>query len=100
MTQSTAQRVEEEGEEGQPTSARRPEYTARVGNVEIAVWKNQGTSGEFFTASSPTIRYKEGEQWKDGSSYGALDLLALSEAARDASAKIRELSKPRGRARS
>jgi hypothetical protein len=100
MSQSTAQRVEEGGEEGQPASARRPEYTARVGNVEIPVWKNQGTSGEFYSASSPTIRYKDGEEWKDGSSYGVLDLLALSETAREASAKIRELSRGRARARS
>jgi hypothetical protein len=102
MPQSTAQRVEEEVDANQPASARRPEYTARVGNVEIPVWKNQGTSGEFYSASSPTIRYKEkeGEEWKDGSSYGALDLLSLAEAAREASAKIRELSRGRARARS
>lgn len=97
MAQSNAQRVEEG--EAQQHSARRPEYTAKVGNVEIPVWKNQGTSGEFYSASQPTIRYKDGEQWKDGSSYGALDLLALSEAAREASAKIRELSKGRGQNR-
>ena len=85
MAQSNVQRAEV-GEE-QPRSARRPEFTVRVGNVEIAGWKNQGSSGEFYTTSAPTIRYKEGEQWKDGSSYGALDLLALAEAAREASAQ-------------
>ena len=94
-SQSSAQRTGEPGES--QGSGRKPEATAKVGNVEIAIWRNQGTSGEFFTASSPTIRYKEGDQWKDGSSYGALDLLALSEAAREASAKIRELSKSRSK---
>jgi len=80
---------------------RRPVDTARVGNVEIAIWRNQGTSGEFYTASSPTIRYKDDKsgEWKDGSSYGAVDLLALAEAAREASLKIRELSKSRGQSR-
>lgn len=92
MAQSNAQRADEGDEEAQ-RSNRRPEYTARVGSVEIAVWKNSGSSGEFYTASAPTIRYKDGEQWKDGSSYGTVDLLALAEAAREASAKIRELSK-------
>jgi hypothetical protein len=92
MTQSNAQRTEPEASQG---GSRKPEATAKVGNVEIAVWRNQGSSGEFFTASSPTIRYKDGDQWKDGSSYNAIDLLALAEAARDASAKIRELSKGR-----
>jgi len=100
MSQSTAQRVDDGAEPGQQSSGRRPEYTAKVGNVEIAVWKNQGSAGEFFTASSPVIRYKDGEQWKDGSSYGALDLLALAEAAHEASTKIRELSRARVRSRS
>jgi hypothetical protein len=59
MSQSNTARVpSEEGEESQRT-ARRPEHTARVGKVEIAVWKNQGANGEFFTASSPVIRYKD-----------------------------------------
>ncbi len=99
MNQSNAARSEE-GEEGQ-RSARRPEYTSKVGNVEIAVWKNQGANGDFYTASSPVIRYKDGStgEFKDGSSYGQLDLLALAEAARDASAKIRELSKGRAQSR-
>jgi hypothetical protein len=88
-----AQRADEN--EGQQGSARRPEYTAKVSNVEIAIWKNQGANGEFYTTSPPVIRYKDGkdDQWKDGSSYSATDLLFLAEAAREASAKIRELSK-------
>jgi hypothetical protein len=50
---------------------------------------------------SPVIRYKDGTsgEFKDGSSYGQLDLLALAEAAREASAKIRELSKGRAQGR-
>jgi hypothetical protein len=88
-------------DESQQRSARRPEFTARVGNVEIAVWKNQGQNGEFFTASPPTVRYKDDKdgQWKDGSSYGAVDLICLAEAAREASAKIRDLSKARSQTR-
>ncbi len=96
MAQSNTQLSEPEESQG---TGRRPEATARVGNVEIAIWRNQGNNGEFYTASSPTIRYKDGDQWKDGSSYGPLDLLALSEAAREASAKIRELPKGRGQGR-
>ena len=98
MQPSSAQRSDE-GDQ-QPKTARRPEHTAKVGNVEIAVWKNQGANGEFYTASPPVIRYKDGTsgEFKDGSSYGQLDLLALAEAAREASAKIRELSKGRARA--
>jgi hypothetical protein len=94
MTQSKPQ--DSESEEA-PSAGRRPEATVRVGNVEVAIWRNKGSNGEFYTASAPQIRYKDGDQWKDGSSYGTLDLLALAEAAREASAKIRELSKGRGR---
>jgi hypothetical protein len=90
-----AQRADE-GEAQQQHSGRRPEHTARVGNVEIAVWKNTGKNGDFYTASAPTIRYQDEKgEWKDGSSYGALDLLALAEAAREASAEIRQRSKKR-----
>jgi hypothetical protein len=54
----------------------------------------------FFTASSLVIRYRDpfSGEFKDGTSYSQFDLLALSEAARQAGAKIRELSKGRGRA--
>jgi len=101
MAQSnTARKTSEEAEDEQG-SARRPEHTVRVGNVEIAIWRNKKTEGgaEFFTASAPQIRYKDGDEWKNGSSYGPMDLLALAEASREASAKIRELSKGRGQNR-
>lgn len=93
MAQSNAQRTDEGAEPQQ--SARRPEFTVKVGSVEIACWKNEGANGTFYTTSAPTIRYKDEKsgEWKDGNSYGALDLLCLAEAAREASAKIRELSK-------
>jgi len=100
MAQSnTARATNDETEEGAPPSTRRPEHTVRVGNVEIAIWKNKAAGGEFYTASAPSIRYKDGEEWKDSKSYGPIDLLALSEAAREASAKIRELSKGRSQSR-
>jgi hypothetical protein len=95
MAQSNAQRADESDES--QGAGRRPVDHVRVGNVEIAVWRNQGSSGDFYTASAPTIRYKDGEEWKNGSSYNMTDLLSLAEAAREASAKIRELSKGRAR---
>jgi hypothetical protein len=55
--------------------ANRPVETARHGNVEIAIWRNEGGSGDFYSASAPTIRYKEGDQWKDGSIYKRHDPL-------------------------
>jgi len=82
----------EEGDQ-QTTFANRPVDTARHGNVEIAIWRNEGTNGEFFSASTPTIRYKEGTEWKDGSNFGRHDLLDLAEAAREAATKLRDLQK-------
>ncbi len=77
MSNSNAQRSDEPEE--QSRAGRRPEATAKVGKVEIAVWKNTGSNGDFFTASSPVIRYKDATgEYKDGSSYGQLDLLALA----------------------
>lgn len=99
MAQSNAQRADENEE--QPRSARRPEFTVRVGNVEIAGWKNQGANGEFYTTSSPVIRYKDDKsgEWKDGGSFGRHDLLDLAEAAREAAMKLRDLTKNKSQAR-
>jgi hypothetical protein len=100
MSQSNAQRAE--SGEPQEAATKRPVDTAKVGNVEIAIWKNHGPKGDFYTASAPTIRYRDEKadgEWKDGNSYGALDLLSLAEAAREASQKIRDLSKSRAPAR-
>jgi hypothetical protein len=82
---ANAQRADEAND--QQRAGRRPEHTAKVGNVEIAVWKNQGANGDSYTASSPVIRYKDGTsgEFEDGSNYGQLDLLALAEAAHEAS---------------
>ena len=91
----------EESGEQQGSAARRPVDTVKVGNVEIPIWRNNGANGFFHTASSPSIRYKDEKsgEWKESNSYGVLDLLALAEAARETSVKIRELSKGRTQGR-
>ena len=99
MAESNTTSGESDDQEGSPT--RRPVDTARVGNVEIAIWRNLDANGTYYTASAPSIRYKDEQsgEWKESNSYGTLDLLALAEAAREASLKIRDLSKSRGQAR-
>jgi hypothetical protein len=88
---SQAERAETEGN---VASIKRPVDTARHGNVEIAIWRNPSAKGDFFSASAPTIRYKDDAgQWKDGSNFGRHDLLDLAEAAREAATKIRDLQK-------
>jgi hypothetical protein len=99
MPQDNAARADE-GEEGQ-RSNRRPKDTVRHGNVELAIWENQGTGGTFYTTSVPSVRYKDQQsgEWKDGNSFGRHDLLDLAEAAREAAMKIRDLQKGKGQAR-
>lgn len=74
--------------------------TARHGNVEIAIWRNTSAKGDFYSTSSPTIRYKDDAgEWKDGSNYGRHDLLDLAEAAREAATKLRDLQRSEGQSR-
>jgi hypothetical protein len=96
MNQSNAQRADNQNEEAS-VLPRRPVDSVRHGNVEIAIWKNPSAKGDFFSASAPSIRYKdEADQWKDGSSFGRHDLLDLAEASREAALRIRDLQKARG----
>ncbi len=94
---SQANTPTEESDEQQGSGPKRPVDTVKIGNVEIAIWRNHGANGGFLTASAPSIRYKDEKsgEWKESISYGVLDLLALAEAAREASLKIRDLSKSR-----
>lgn len=91
------QRQEAANDEQQSSfSKNKPVAETRHGNVKIAIWENEGSGGKFYTASTPTISYKdESGQWKDGSSFGRHDLLDLAEAAREAAIKIRDLTKSR-----
>ena len=88
--QRTANRAEEQAD-----FSNRPAHTVRHGNVEIAIWRNEGASGEYFSASAPKTSYKDGDDWKDGSSFGRHDLLDLAEAAREAATKMRDLQTSR-----
>jgi hypothetical protein len=95
-----AQAKRAEAANDEQSSTKRPADTARHGNVEIAIWRNTGAKGDFYSASAPTIRYKdEAGEFKDGSNFGRHDLLDLAEAAREAATKIRDLQKGQNRGR-
>jgi hypothetical protein len=97
-SQSNAQFAETDNE-STPSFSKKPVDTIRVGNVEIPIWRNEGTKGEFLVGGIPSIRYKDGEEWKGGSSFNRHDLLDLAEAARETAMKIRDLQKNRGQSR-
>lgn len=57
------------------------------GPVQVSIWENASARRAFRTATLQ-LRYKDGEDWKTGSSYGANDLLHLEAAAREARRRI------------
>lgn len=57
------------------------------GPVQVSIWENASTRQAFRTATLQ-LRYKDGDDWKTGSSYGANDLLHLEAAAREARRRI------------
>jgi hypothetical protein len=85
---------------GAQSATRRPVDTARHCNVEIVIWRNTRSMGEFYSASAPSIKHRdEAGEFTDGSNFGRHDLHDLAEAAREAASKIRDLQKDQGRVR-
>ena len=68
-------------------TANRPVQTIRYGSVRAAVWRNMVDNGN---ASRPSYSvtfsrsYKDGNHWKDTSSFGPDDLLVLAKVMNDA----------------
>jgi len=58
------------------------------GHVQVSIWENNSVGA--FRAATVQLRYKDGEQWKTGTSYGPTDLEHLESAAREARKRIRE----------
>jgi hypothetical protein len=57
--------------------ARKPAHKLRDGAIEVAVWRNEGEKGPWFSVTHRRS-YKQGEEWKDSDSYGQDDLLVLA----------------------
>jgi hypothetical protein len=61
----------------------KPVHTVRFGTIKAAVWRNEVDAGN---ASRPMYNvtvarsYKDGDDWKDASSFGVDDLLVLAKA--------------------
>ena len=74
--------------------AHRPVHTIRYGTIQAAIWRNIVDNGN---ASRPMYSvtfsrsYKEGERWRDTTSFGVDDLLVLAKVANDAHTHIHEL---------
>ena len=66
-------------------SKNRPVHEIRMGRVRAAVWQNESEAGVRHNVTFTRL-YKDGEQWKDSTSFGRDDLLPLAKLA-DAAAK-------------
>lgn len=68
-----------------------PEKTIRDGSLKATIWRNQGKERDFFTTDfAKTYEDKDGNP-KDSRSFGAKDLLGLSELAREAHHEVKEM---------
>jgi hypothetical protein len=69
-------------------SAKRPAHSVRVGPIEAAIWSNERKDGTPFLSVSFKRSYKDGDDWKESSSYGERDCITLARAALEAHAWI------------
>lgn len=89
-----------QNENQQKGNSQQPVDRIKVGTVEIPIWRNEGSGGEFFKAGSPQVSYKDvNGNFQDGKNYGVMDLLALSKAADMAAERVMELQKIKSQSR-
>ena len=63
----------------------------RIGTVKAAIWKNDTKGGVYYNVTfSRLYRTDEGD-WRESSSFGRHDLLALAKVADDAHTRVLEL---------
>ncbi len=87
-TQQTATRRDPPSAQPNPPS-NKPVEKFREGRVHVSIWENNGVNGAFRTASFE-IRYRQGNDWQSGASYGLDDLAYLELAAKQARTRIEQ----------
>jgi hypothetical protein len=55
----------------------KPAHEVRIGMIRATLWANETEHGTRYNVT-PSRLYKDGEQWKDSSSFGQDDLLLLA----------------------
>ena len=92
MTQTTGTKQEKAG--------KRPVHTIRYGAIRAAIWRNvvdNGNASRAMYSVTFSRTYKDGERWKDSSSFGQDDLLVLAKAMNDAHTFIHQQRTESGR---
>lgn len=65
------------------TEANKPAFEARLNHIRVSVWANEGENGARWFNTTITRRYKDGDEWRDTSTYSGLaDLALVGEATR------------------
>ena len=56
-----------------PNEKKRPVHEVRRGRIKAAIWENETQNGTRYNVTISRL-YKDGEQWKDSTSFGRDDL--------------------------
>lgn len=75
--------METESEVVMSETKSRPAHEIRYGSVKVVIWKNQTANGHMFNVTAARL-YKENDNWKESSGFGADDLLVLAKCLHDA----------------
>ena len=70
-------------------SSNKPSHVVRYGGVKAVVWQNQTSNGPMYNVTVART-YRDGEEWKESSSFGSDELLTLAKALNDAHSWIFE----------
>lgn len=60
---------------------KRPIHEIRLGRVRAAIWENDGDGDRVHRGVTFSRLYKDGDQWRDSTSFGRQDLLLLGKVA-------------------
>lgn len=52
---------------------KRPVHEVRMGRIKAAIWENESDNGTFYNVAISRL-YKDGNDWKDSTSFGREDL--------------------------
>ena len=74
-------------------SAKRPVHEVRMGRIKATIWENSTRDGTRHNVSLSRI-YKDGNQWKDSTSFGRDDLPLVAKVADIAHTWVYENSGP------
>ncbi len=71
------------------TDKKQPVHDIRRGRIKAAIWQNETENGTHYNVTFSRL-YKDGEDWKDSTSFSRDDLLVVAKVANEANSWIYE----------